>query len=388
MQKVAYVAYSPLDLQSANSIQTFNTCRALAARLGSELTVVVPRFGWREAPPPFRVVKLPRVPLNKISRWSKTALWSYLERSVYAWLAAVYLRFLRPDVVYVRDIICAYWLVALGVPVIYEVHDLESRHPSKMKGARLSRWLARVDDKTLRGARAVVSLTQTFKDELVRWGWQPAERVFVIPDAYDQAVYFPRPRAGARAARTLSPDAIVIGYAGMTFAYRRLDLLLDALRLWNEPRAQALIIGGRPTEVQELKHHAAELNLMGNITWCGREPAESTAGDLSAADILVIPDTVTDATASPLKMFEYMALGRAIVSVDRPALREILGNGAAEFFHAGDAQDFARVLQTLAQSQARRDALAARALECAQEYTYTRRADKIIAACEATNMRH
>src|SRR5512142_88798 len=123
--KVAYVAYSPLDLQSANSIQTFNTCRALSARLGNDLMVVVPRFGVREAAPPFRVVKILRVPLNKFSRFSKTALWSYLERSVYAWLAALYLRFHPADVVYVRDVICAYWLVRFGAPVIYEVHDLE-----------------------------------------------------------------------------------------------------------------------------------------------------------------------------------------------------------------------------------------------------------------------
>ncbi len=380
--KLTYVAYSPLDLQSANSIQTLNTCRALAACLGDQLTVIVPRFGVREKPPPFRVIKIPRVPINKISRVLKSAVWSYLERSVYAWLAALYLRTHPADAIYVRDIFCAFWLVSFGLPVIYEVHDLESRHPSQMKGVRLSQWLAHVDEKTLRGARAVVSLTRTFKDELVRRDWQTAERVFVIPDAYDDAVYFPRAQAKLRAALNLTPDAWVVGYAGMTFAYRRLDLILDALKIWNEPRARALIIGGRPREVQELQTRAHALGLDGTVLWRGREPAENTARELSAADILVIPDTVTDATASPLKMFEYMALGRAIIAVDRPALREILGDGAAEFFRVGDAQDFARALKTVAESTTRQQALGARALECAREYTYAQRADKIIRACE------
>ena len=380
--KLTYVAYSPLDLQSANSIQTFNTCRALDAHLGSDLTVIVPRFGSREQAPPFRVVRIPRVPLNKFSRLYRTALWSYLERTVYAWLASLFIRTHPADLIYARDVICAFWLVTFGFPVIYEVHDLESRHPSQLKSPRLSSWLGRIDERTLRGARAIVSLTQTFKDEIAHSGWQPAERVFVIPDAYDEATYYPRSRAETRAALNLPDDALVIGYAGMTFAYRRLDLLFEALRIWDEPRARALIVGGRTSEVTELKRGAQGLGLDGTLIWRGREPAESTARDLSAADILVIPETVTDATASPLKMFEYMALARAIVAVDRPALREILAPGTAEFFCPGDAADFARALRSVARSDDYRQAMGKRARECVREYTYGRRAEKIEQACK------
>ncbi|MGB8648197.1 MAG: glycosyltransferase [Anaerolineae bacterium] len=381
--KLTYVAYSPLDLQSANSIQTYNTCRALSERLGADLTVIVPRFGLSEKAPPFRVVQFPRIPVNKISRLLKSAIWSYIERTLYAWLVVAYLWAHPADVIYSRDVICAFWLVLLGLPVIYETHDLEALHPSKFKGARLSRWLERIDERTLRGAAAVVSLTQTFKNELVRWGWQPETCVFVVPDAFDEAIYYPRPQQLARERLGLPAQALVAGYAGMTFAYRRLDLLLDALKTWNEPRARALIIGGRPFEVKELKARAHELGLEHVVEWREREPAAAAAEDLSAADVLVIPDTVTDATASPLKMFEYMALERAIVAVDRPALREILGDDA-EFFRPGDAADFARVLCALAAAPDRRQALAAAARARAANYTYGQRADRIITACRTT----
>jgi glycosyltransferase involved in cell wall biosynthesis len=382
--KLTYVAYSPLDLQSANSIQTFHTCQALAARLAGDLTVIVPRFAVRDQVPPFRVVKIPRVPLNKLSRLYRTVLWSYFERTIYAWIATLYLKFHHADVVYARDVICAFWLASFGVRVIYEVHDLESRHPSQAKGALLSSWLARIDERTIRDARSIVTLTETFKDELARSGWQPAERVFVIPDAYDEVTYYPRSLEEARAGLNLLDDQLVIGYAGMTFAYRRLDLLLEAIKVLHEPRAHALIIGGRPSEVDEIERRAKEMGLEGAVLCRGREAAEATARDLSAADILVIPDTVTDAGASPLKMFEYMALGRAIVAVDRPALREILSPGTAEFFRPGDAQDFARALRVVAESKQHREELGARARVCVREYTYSRRADKIVKACEST----
>ncbi len=381
--KLSYVAYSPLDLQSANSIQTYNTCQALAARLGSDLTVIVPRFGLGEKAPPFRAVRIPRIPINKISRLVRSAIWSYIERTLYAWLVVLYLWTHPGGLVYSRDVICAFWLVTFGFPVIYETHDLEALHPSQLKGKRLSRLLERLDERTLRSARAVVSLTRTFRDELVGWGWQPQARVFVVPDAFDEAVYYPRPQSEARSRLGIAPETLVVGYAGMTFAYRRLDLLLDALREWNEPRARALIIGGRPFEVKELKARAHELGLDQAVIWRDRQPAQDTAEDLSAADLLVIPDTVTDATASPLKMFEYMALERTIVAVDRPALREILGNNA-EYFRPGDASDFTRVLCTLAAAPERRRSLAASARERAADYTYERRADRIIKACRTT----
>jgi glycosyltransferase involved in cell wall biosynthesis len=81
-------------------------------------------------------------------------------------------------------------------------------------------------------------------------------------------------------------------------------------------------------------------------------------------------------------MFEYMALERSVVAVDRPALREILGEDAA-YFRAGDPADFARVLCELAAAPEQRKRLAQGARMRASEYTYEKRAEKIIAACRA-----
>jgi glycosyltransferase involved in cell wall biosynthesis len=159
--------------------------------------------------------------------------------------------------------------------------------------------------------------------------------------------------------------------------------LLDALKTWNDPRVRALIIGGRPFELDELKTRTREMNLESVVIIRGRQSADETARDLSACDILVIPDTVTDSTASPLKMFEYLALGRAIVAVDRPALREILVDGTAELFRAGDVADLVRALRAVAADPERRTKMEASAVARASEYTYARRAEKIQSALES-----
>lgn len=390
--RLVYVAYSPLDLRSANSIQTYNTLRELARQPGVALRVFVPRFSAHDPLPPFPVVRLARIPVNKLTRVWRNGWWSYVERMLYARRVAAVLARLDapPDLVYTRDLMCAYHLERTGAPVLYEVHDLEARHPGQGKGKRLVEFLERADEQALRRARGVASLTETFRRELVEWGWQDPTRVFVIPDAYDEAVYFPRDKEAARARLGLPREALIVTYAGLTFKYRGLDLLLRAFRLWNEPQARLVLVGGREFEVQALRQEAERLELspVGNLfpgKWgdlvdlVGRKDAATTAEYLAAADVLVIPATVTEATASPLKMFEYMAMERPIVAVDRPALREIL-EGAALFFPPGDASALAAALEQSTRPEARRLAEAARAR--AGKYTYACRAARIVAAAE------
>lgn len=376
--QLCYVAYSPLDLASANSVQTYNTLRELSKRLGTNLTTIVPRFG-NEATPPFPVKRLTRIPVNKLSRVFPSAWYTYIERTLYAARVRRILQTDAPDLIYTRDSVCAYRLVKAGLPVLYEVHDLEARHPGQGKGARLTERLARMDEETLRGARGIVSLTKTFRGEIIARGWQPASRVFVIPDAYDDAIYFPRDKREMRGKLRLPQNGALVMYAGLTFKYRGLDVLLKAFGRWNDANARLVLIGGRAFEVEELRAMARELRVETRVQFVGRQRPDVIAEYLAAADGLVIPDTVTDATASPLKMFEYMAMARPIVCIDRVSLREILGDGAF-YFPRGDVGALAEALTRAVQVEAQ--GVGERARERVGEYTYARRAEKIVGAAE------
>lgn len=374
--RLCYVAYSPLDLQSANSIQTFHTVRELYRQLGERLTIIVPRFG-DEPLPPFPVRRLGRVPLNKLSRVFKSGRWSYIERSIFAERARRVVTSHKCDLIYTRDMVCAYRFVLADLPVVYEVHDLESKHPGQSKSARLIAMLKEMDEGTLRGARGIASLTETFREEVIAHGWQPAPRVFVIPDAYDEAVYFPRAKMEMRAALDLPRDARIVTYAGLTFKYRGVDVLLRAFHQWNDANARLVLIGGREYEVQELQKLARALGITEQVLFVGRKPSNVTAQYLAAADALVIPDTVTDATASPLKMFEYMAMARPIVCVDRASLYEIMGD-AALYFPRGDVNALANALERAVRPSSQ--ILGEQARTRVVDFTYAKRAQKIVRA--------
>ncbi len=389
--RLAYIAYpTSLTLRSANAIQTWSTLRALRQQAPDTLAIV-PR--WLREPSRFAevgAVHLPRPAIGKLSRLYRSTLWYYAERSVFAAMTAAVVAWERArgrpvHVVYVRETLCAAWWAAvwgplLGLPVIYEAHDLESWNPSRAKERWAQPLLHLLDRAALTRSTAVASLTDDFRQLLARLGWRKPEEVAVIPDAFDDAAIVPGDRTAARAQIGIPAHVPLIVYAGMTFAYRGLDRLLAAFATVRTtmPDARLVFVGGRPAEIAQLQAEAAQLHVDNAITWAGQRPHDEVTRYLQAADVLMIPDTVTDVTASPLKLFEYLASERAVVLPDIPALREVLPDVVGYYFRRGDTADMARALQTaLTDPQRYERAHAGQAL--VQQHTYTARAGRILA---------
>ena len=162
--------------------------------------------------------------------------------------------------------ICAGWWAAvwgplLGLPVIFEAHDLESWNPSRAKERWAQPLLHLLDRAALTRSQAVVSLTEDFRRLLARMGWRAPEDVVVIADAFDDRQIAPGDRAAARRRLGLPEQTPLVVYSGMTFTYRKLDLLLDAFaRLRAQlPDARLVLLGGRPAEIAQLRAQAAAL---------------------------------------------------------------------------------------------------------------------------------
>lgn len=383
---IVYIA-SPnsLNLRSANAIQTYTTLRELRARC-PDLIALVPRRD--RTPSRFSevgAVHLLCPPIGKFSRFYRSTLWYYAERTAFAFECALYLAAhgWRGGVIYVRDVICAGWWCALlgplfGAKVIYEAHDLESRNPSRAKEPWAQGLLHLLDRLALTRATHVVSLTDDFRRYLDSISWRDPASVTIIPDAYDQTLFAPQDKAVRRAALGIAQDAELIVYAGMTFAYRWLDGLLDAAArlLPDHPRLQLALVGGRPAEVEQLRTQATRLGLADRILFPGQIPQAEVLGYLGAADLFAIPDTVSDVTASPLKLFEYLALGQPLVLPDMPALREVVPDDAGYYFPRRDLAGLTDALATALVSSEKETPLRRQML--AHEHTYARRAERIL----------
>jgi glycosyltransferase involved in cell wall biosynthesis len=398
--RIVYIACpTNLTLRSANAIQTYTTLRELHEREPSTLALV-PR--WLGEPSRFGEVgarHLPRPAVGKLSRLYRSTLWYYAERTIFAAMTAAVVAWerlrSRPiDVVYVREATCAGWWAAvwgplLALPVIFEAHDLESWNPSRAKERWAQPLLHLLDRAALTRSQAVVSLTEDFRRLLASMGWRCEADVAVIADAFDDQQIEPGDRGPARRRLGLPEAAPLVVYSGMTFAYRKLGLLLDAFapvraRL---PDARLIVVGGRPAEIEQLRAQATALALDGAVTWAGQLPQEQVTPYLQAADALVIPDTVTDITASPLKLFEYLAAGRVVVLPDIPALAEVLSPAIGYYFRRGDADALAQAL-TAALTDELRSQREQAGLVAVAPYTYAARAEQILALAKAVVERY
>ncbi|HMO56710.1 MAG TPA: glycosyltransferase, partial [Roseiflexaceae bacterium] len=269
MSRFCYIAYpTSLQLQSANAIQTWSTLRALR-ELGHDPLVIIAR--WQGGASRFDEVgalHLPRPAIGRLSRLYLSTLWYYAERSLFAAMSAAVVAAHQQrgetfEAVYVREVICAAWWAGvwgplLGIPVIYEAHDLESWNPSRAKEHWAQPLLHLVDRVALSRAAHVTSLTAAFCRLMEHLGWQKADRMSVVPDAYDPAHYYPRDRAACRTELGIAADARLVVYSGLTFAYRNLDLLVDAIAdlAADDPRIRLALVGGRAAEVEALQIQA------------------------------------------------------------------------------------------------------------------------------------
>ncbi len=81
---------------------------------------------------------------------------------------------------------------------------------------------------------------------------------------------------------------------------------------------------------------------------------------------------------NPMKMFDYMAAGRAIISADLPVIHEVLNEKNALFAEPSNADAWEQALRTLLADEPRRLALAAQARKDVAKRTWLARAQRAL----------
>ena len=149
------------------------------------------------------------------------------------------------------------------------------------------------------------------------------------------------------------------------------------------PSLEGVIVGGHEAEpdLARLRTLASELGIAERVTFTGLVEPGRVAEHLSRATILALPNpasAISTHFTSPLKLFEYMAAGRAIVASDLPAIREVLTHDEnAWLVEPGSAAALAVGLQRLADDRPLAERLARAAFEGAGAYTWAKRAERL-----------
>jgi glycosyltransferase involved in cell wall biosynthesis len=230
----------------------------------------------------------------------------------------------------------------------------------------------------------LVANTQFLANKLAADYKLPArdEFLLVAPNGVDLERYANLPTPSEARKQLNLPEAFTVGFTGHLYAGRGLELMLSLARAL--PELRFLLVGGRPADVQLARELAASLP---NVTITGFVPNAELPRYQAAADVLIMPYSQQVAGSSggdiapylnPMKMFEYLASARPIVSSDLPILREILNDENAVIVQPSE-QAWVEALRGLANDGPRRTKLAAAARRTAEQHTWDERARRLLA---------
>ena len=210
----------------------------------------------------------------------------------------------------------------------------------------------------------------------------PGDEVVIAPNGVDLERFDSLPDPVSARRQTGLREAPTVMCTGHLYAGRGADVFLALAK--SLPQAQFVWVGGRPEDIENWKQRVES----DNVTFTGFIPNLDLPLYQAAADILLMPysrsimgssgSADSAAVASPMKMFEYMAAGRAIVSSDLPVVREVLNEKNAVFCKPDDVGDWRLVIESLLNDAPRRMQLGEHARRDVQGYTWVARAQRIM----------
>ncbi len=395
--RIACISASKIPASTANSIQAMKACQALA-QLGHQVHLLVPAHGQytgsREtgtAVPgkgytpdqtneddlashyglqtPFDVEWLPANPR--------------LKRYDFSLKAVARARVLKADVAYLWPLQAAMFAALGRMPVLLELHG----PPEGKAGPWLFRLFLR-----LRARKRLLPITQALAD-LLNQTYRITQTALntstlITPNGVDLERYQDLPEPPYARRSLCLPERFTVGYTGHLYPGRGMTLLVELAHRY--PQIHFLWIGGHPSDVNAWRARLASEGIT-NVTLTGFIPNARLPAYQAAADILLMPyERFIEGSSggnsadycSPMKMFEYMACGRAIISSDLPVIQEVLDEGNAVLCPPEDVDAWAGALDDLMNDAPKRTSIGNQARQDVQSYTWLARARRALEGFE------
>jgi glycosyltransferase involved in cell wall biosynthesis len=389
--KLLYIANIRIPTEKAHGLQIMQNCEAFA-QTGAEVRLwVTQRINTAEmqaVADPFvhygvqRVFTLERLPTLDLMPLvpGRTHLLArlifYLQQGTFLLVALLKSLVAGADVIYSRDATALLFLSLLHPrrKLVYEAH--------KLAPGKAGAW---IQSKVVQRVGTVVTVTARLRDDLIKRGAEPA-RTLTAHDGIRAGRFADLPdQAAARAQLGWPAKAFIVGYVGrlQTMAMDKgVGTLIDALK--DVDGVTLALVGGPDDMAAEFHQYWLKVGLPdSHFINAGQVPPERVPLYLRALDVCAMPFPWTEHFAyyaSPMKLFEYMVSGRAIVAADLPSTTEVVQHEqTALLYPPGEATALGAAIRRLRDDTALRERLGgAAAREVMAHYTWAARAKAIL----------
>ncbi|WP_339879071.1 glycosyltransferase [uncultured Algoriphagus sp.] len=322
--KIAYVApYTTIPSKTANSVHVMKMCDSYVSLDNVEVFLFVSRnktlsknqdvFKQYELIHEFPIIEI------LISRYNFFRILQFFL------FFPIFLKLKQVDYVHTRNLSVALGCVLFRIPTILELHDSpvsNKRGFNIFKKCMKSKFLVRL-----------IVITEALKKHLIDIFPSSSNKLLHLPDGVsEKSLKVKNVTKNDRDSLGIKFDFCCV-YTGHLYKGRGIDLIINLAEL--APDIGFYIVGGNDESVAFYRRKCAEIF---NIHFVGFVNLELVRKYQLAGDILLMPyenevfvsgsaGNSTSPFASPLKMFEYMATGRVIISSQLPVLYEVLREG-------------------------------------------------------------
>ncbi|HAU07825.1 MAG: hypothetical protein A2568_03510 [Candidatus Yanofskybacteria bacterium RIFOXYD1_FULL_44_17] len=376
-KRIIYITNVELPTVKARGVQIMKSCEAFA-RTGVQIELVIPwhvarikedPFSYYKVERNFEIKRLPSIDLFFIKVIPRKL--AYYVRSL-SFVASSWLYVIKHAgggaTFYSRDYAILLLLSIMGLKPIAEIHDYRSKRSKAFIGLILKN-----------ARRIIVNSEGTL--ELLRQHYKlNLDKVLVAPNGVDLD-YFNIKLTKDEARRSLGIDSndIIFGYVGSLEAVgndKGVGDLIEAFNKISLSMARLLIVGGPDNLVNKYKSMVRS----DNIEFAGHVEYGKIPTYLRAIDVVVIPlpNNAHGKTTSPIKVYEFMAAGKAIVASNIDTLKSALSESGAVFYEVGNVEDLRDTVLHLARDEELRHDLEANVLKNLKDISWDGRATKII----------
>jgi len=270
------------------------------------------------------------------------------------------------DIIYLREISLAHFLLKfrklLGLPLVVEVHDLKIKEfyeslPERDEEERFV--FDRMD--------GIIVLLNTFGDILKKTYQISKVPLVKIPLAAERIPFEHKIN-----------NHKVIGYIGQLYPMQGVEILIEAMEYL--PDARLSVIGGNERDLTRLKRFSDEKNVNERIDFHGFVNPGAVSEKAKEADVMVICalDQGKRRYSAHTKLYEYMAMGKPIVAVDIPSIREEVVDGEnAILAKPGDPKNLAEKIARVLNNHDLAKTLAINAYHSADQFSWEKRAARL-----------
>lgn len=285
----------------------------------------------------------------------------------YCKLAVLYACLKSPSLVFTRSSSIVKLLLKIGVPVLWEKHEIISEKPSTHKFFTNKNFIG------------FVTISQQLAEQSIKYGLSP-EKVLVAHSAVDLENFLPyQTKQLARQKLSLPQNEKIVLYSGHLYKSKGIPTLLETARLM--PECRFVLVGGWDEDIKRVQEDCQQLNLH-NVQLAGHILQSELASYLYAADVLIVPTSKhwhLAETTSPLKLFEYMSVKRPIVASALPTIMTVLREREnALLAEPDDPLSFKEAVISLLENSVLANQLTERAFEDVQNCTWNKRAERIL----------